>query len=227
MSTNGSGKVEIIVFDFDGTLAELRLDFADMKRQLSRLAEHYLDCTLPEPSLPVLEWLDVLEALVRKTDERGSEEFRQKARELIVQLELEAARHGRLFPFTRSVLRHLGQNQIATAIITRNCAEAVRIVFQDLDDYCTTFLARDHVPRVKPDPDHLLRALRQANANPDKALMVGDHPLDIQTGKRAGVLTAGVWSGSASHEDLLQSGADWVAKNCDELMEVLNHKKLI
>ena len=35
-------KIESLVFDFDGTLAELRLDFAEMKLRLNTLAESYL-----------------------------------------------------------------------------------------------------------------------------------------------------------------------------------------
>ena len=54
-------KIECFVFDFDGTLAELRLDFAEMKLRLNSLAESYMAPTPPPPFLPVLEWLTWLE----------------------------------------------------------------------------------------------------------------------------------------------------------------------
>jgi phosphoglycolate phosphatase len=227
MRGNRSEKVQAMVFDFDGTLAELRLDFAEMKRRLSGLAESYLSRALPEPVVPALEWSEMLRALIEESDTDCAEEFRYRANELVVRMELESAHRGCLFPFTRPILRLLGRRGIRTAIITRNCEAAVRVVFNDMDEFCTTFLARDHVPRVKPDPDHLFRALKKTKANPAGALIVGDHPLDVQTGKRAGILTAGVWSGSASSADLMKSGADWVARNCEELMRVLSEQKLI
>ncbi|MEN6441144.1 MAG: HAD-IA family hydrolase, partial [Syntrophobacter sp.] len=110
---------------------------------------------------------------------------------------------------------------IKTAVITRNCDAAVRIVFPDILDYCHCFLARDHVRSPKPDPAHLLRALEVIGAGPATALMVGDHCIDIETGKAAGVLTAGVGSGNVSREELSRAGADWVAGDCKELVSIL------
>jgi phosphoglycolate phosphatase len=229
MAGNGKPdrKLEMIVFDFDGTLAELHLDFGDMKRRLAELAGMYLRGVPCVPSVRALEWSELLAASIEAFNEAGAMEFRRKADELVVRMELDSAERGRLFSFTRPMLTELNERGIETAIITRNCEAAVRFVFRDMDRYCGTFLAREHVPRVKPDPDHLLRALNMAGADPAGALMVGDHPIDVETGKSAGVRTAGVWSGSAPESDLLSSGADWVAGDCGGLMEVLRSRELI
>jgi phosphoglycolate phosphatase len=220
-------KLKSIVFDFDGTLAELHLDFPAMKRQILALAQEYFDCPLPAPSAPALEWLETVVSRLQESDAPAASELEKRSAALIKDIELDAAYRGALFPFTRSILQTLGQEGIKIAIITRNCEEAVRIVFPDLDRYCGGFLARDHVRRVKPDPDHLLRALETIAALPENALMVGDHPLDIQTGQRAGILTAGVWSGTATEEELTRSGADLTARNCEELITVLKERSLI
>ena len=228
--TNGKSpvRIESIVFDFDGTLAELHLDFGEMKRRLAVLAEEFTNGDAPPSALPALEWLEALVERVRKSSSKAAAENLQKrATALIVDMELEGARRGCLFSFTRPILNELRQKGIKVAIITRNCEMAVRLVFPDLDLYCSSFLARDHVPRVKPDPDHLLRALAMASASTQGALMVGDHPLDVQTGKRAGVLTAAVWSGSATQADLIRSGARWIAGNCEELIAALKAEELI
>jgi phosphoglycolate phosphatase len=71
---------------------------------------------------------------------------------------------------------------------------------------------------------HLLLALERLTTPAGTALMVGDHPLDIQTGKRAGTLTAGVTSGNSSEADLSKSGADWTARNCEELVDLLTRE---
>jgi phosphoglycolate phosphatase len=220
-------KLKSIVFDFDGTLAELHLDFPAMKRQIRALAQEYFDYPLPVPSFPALEWLETLVGSLQTSDAPAAWELEKRAAALIKDIELDAAYRGSLFPFTRSILQTLRQEGIKIAIITRNCEEAVRIVFPDLDRYCEGFLARDHVLRVKPDPDHLLRALETIAALPETALMVGDHPLDIQTGQRAGILTAGVWSGTATEEELVRSGADLTASNCEELITALKERSLI
>ncbi len=218
MNHRDSGKLKAVVFDFDGTLAELHLNFVEMKRQLRILAQEYFSEVLQTPQIPALEWLETLAVRLHQRDEAAAFEFEERASLLIKELELEAAHRGSLFPFARTILRELQQAGIKIAIITRNCEEAVRIVFPDLDRYCEGFLARDHVHRVKPDPDHLLQALEKIGAPPENALMVGDHPLDMQTGQRAGVFTAGVWSGHASEQDLIRAGADLTARNCQELI---------
>jgi phosphoglycolate phosphatase len=57
--------------------------------------------------------------------------------------------------------------------------------------------------------------------------MIGDHPLDIETARRAGTLSAGVASGHASQEALAQAGPDFVARDCRELAELLAARGLI
>ena len=220
-------KLKAIIFDFDGTLAELRLDFPEMKRQLGLLAQEYFSRGLQLPNVPALEWLEALHARLQQRNEAAAQEFETRAHALIQAIEIEAAHGGALFPFTRSLLRELQEEGIKVAIITRNCEAAVRMVFPDLEHYCAGFLARDHVHRVKPDPDHLLRALETIAASPESALMVGDHPLDMQTGKSAGILTAGVSSGNASEEDLVRAGATLTARNCEELIAALRARSLL
>lgn len=217
---NDKHKIRAIVFDFDGTLAELHIDFGCMKSELGILAGEFLPGVEPPP-LRVLEWLEELKCDVRRRAPRRLSEFLDRADRLVQDMELDAARRGSLFPFTRPMLENLQLQGIKAAVITRNCEEAVRLVFPDVDRYCGGLLARDHVPKVKPDPDHLLRALEVLACGVEGVLMVGDHPLDVETGKRAGVLTAGVSSGRISLEELARTGADWVAANCRDLMEQL------
>lgn len=54
--------------------------------------------------------------------------------------------------------------------------------------------------------------------------MVGDHPIDIETGKRAGAMTAGVATGRISVSELRQAGADFVAEDCMQLINMLKNQ---
>lgn len=215
-----SRKIGAVVFDFDGTLAELRLDFGVMKEQVRLLAGEFLG-HVEAPPLRVLEWLDVLGEEIQRRDPALFADFMHRAETVLQGMEVEAAQQGSLFAFTRPMLEGLRERGIRAAVITRNCDAAVRIVFPDVDVYCDVLLARDHVPRVKPDPDHLLRALERLACGTERALMVGDHPLDVETGRRAGVLTAGVSSGRMTLGDLARAGADWVAGDCPGIMDQL------
>jgi phosphoglycolate phosphatase len=220
-SPKGLRLIRAIVFDFDGTLAELHIDFDEMKSRLESLASEYVPITWKAPLPPVLELLTILTGKVVELRNGGAAEFQARANALITGIEVEAAAKGRLFPFTRNLFRKLERRGIKSAIITRNCEQGVRMVFPDLDTYCTHLLSREHVKRVKPHPDHLLEALQLIGSTPEAALMVGDHPLDIETGLRAGTLTGGVASGRMSKEELASTGAHWTADDCESLLTLL------
>ncbi|MDR3569237.1 MAG: HAD family hydrolase [Syntrophobacteraceae bacterium] len=211
-------KIDCFIFDFDGTLAEFRLDFAQMKQRLNSLASSYLAIPPPQPFLPALEWLAWLEARIGESGGR-SEAFHVQAMAMISEMEVESAKCGALFRFTRPLLKMLKESGAKTAIITRNCEAAVRVVFPDLLDVCPAFFSRDQVISPKPDPAHVACALEFLRADPRTAIMIGDHPMDIKTGKAAGIFTAGVCSGSASRSELLAAGADWIARDCEELIK--------
>lgn len=219
-----------LVFDFDGTLALLTLDFDTMRRRLGALAQEFSPA-LPDPSdHPILEWRTLVAEQLENGLPTGIDTaniFLARSADLILAMEVEAARRGTLFAFTRPLLRSLREAGTKSAIITRNCSQAVTCVFPDYADYCPTLLTRDDVSRAKPDPEHLLTALEHIGCSPQETMMIGDHPLDITTGKRAGAWTAGVASGRVSQRELLESGADMSAADCDELVQKLQKQAII
>ncbi len=54
---------------------------------------------------------------------------------------------------------------------------------------------RDTFPVFKPHPDHLLGAIRLANGNPARAVMIGDSEVDVGTAKAARIPVIGVTFG--------------------------------
>ncbi len=222
-----NGQIDAIVFDFDGTLAELTIDFAAMKRRLKALGQAFMEDLPNEDHLPVLEWIDTMSGHIRSRDESLGKEFHTRCRFLVTSMEHEAANSGRLFSYTPSILRRLDNKGIKTAIITRNSASAVRIIYPEIADMNGSFLAREDVKQVKPHPEHLLAAIRAIDVPAHRTLMVGDHPMDIETGRSAGAMSAGVASGRIDLEELGKANPDFLASNCEELMFILREKELI
>ncbi|HZS60008.1 MAG TPA: HAD family hydrolase [Gemmatimonadaceae bacterium] len=81
----------------------------------------------------------------------------------------------------------------------------------------------DDAARSKPDPDIVAAALKKSGAPPQRALMIGDTPYDVEAAVRAGVhaiaLRCGGWDdrhlqGStaiyADPQDLLDHAVDWI-----------------
>lgn len=220
-------KIEAIVFDFDGTLAELTIDFDEMKKRLKALGSAFLD-PLPEKNdIPALEWVDFMADCLAEDNPDLGKEFHTRCRFLIISMEVEAARNGKLFPFTCEILSSLRNSGIKTGIITRNTASAVRELVPEIETLSGCFLSREDVQNVKPHPEHLFKALDVIGVDPANTLMVGDHPMDIETGKRAGSMTAGVATGRMSVEELKKADPDFVAADCAELMQLLEKEGLI
>ena len=213
--------IDTLVFDFDGTLAVLRIDFGAMREAVMDLARWYGRGPEDFDGGYVLEGIErCATALVGQAPEKAGA-FRSAAHRLIETIELEAARDGGLFPFTRPALRGLSAAGFRIGVITRNFGGAVRTVFPDIDACVPVFIPREETPRVKPDPVHLSTAIRRLGASPEGTLMVGDHPMDLETGRLAGTRTAGVASGRIGREELADAGADGVFAHIGELADHL------
>jgi phosphoglycolate phosphatase len=210
-----------VLFDFDGTLAVLNLDFAAMR---SRVLAFTLAQALPPETF---EGLDILELIAHATillHQRHPESavvFARDVEQILQEMEVTAAQQSGLLPGVEALLGALQGYRIGVGIVTRNCNAAVRVMFPQLDHYCQAFFPRDRVTRVKPHPEHLQAALNCLGAPPAGTLMVGDGALDMQAGKALGMFSIGVLSGSGTRDWLLQHGADLVLESVTDLLRYL------
>jgi phosphoglycolate phosphatase len=208
--TTDPGSWKAIVFDFDGTLAKLNIDFSGMRAGILDLIAHY---RIPSEGITHLHILEMIEAAGARLALHSPDEaplFSHAAHALITGIEIEAASDGALFAGTKTLLAELGRRSIRIGVVTRNCNAAVMRTFPDIDRYCQAVLTRDDAYRVKPHPEHLISALSLLGTHPAEAVMVGDHPLDIQLGRETGTYTIGVLSGQSTREALLRAGADLI-----------------
>lgn len=74
---------------------------------------------------------------------------------------------------------------------------------------------------TKPFPDPVLWAAEQMGVPPQECLMIGDTPVDIKAGKRAGAQTVGVLCGFGYENELRRVGADLVLNHTSDLMNIL------
>jgi phosphoglycolate phosphatase len=210
--------MKAMVFDFDGTLAVLTIDFGLMRRRVldwmkaygigeERIHEKYL--------LEIIE--EVRHLLVEERRAKEAQKFFDGAHHILKEVELEAAAGGKLIPGSKGVLRSLREKGVKVGIVTRNCEDAVRRVFPDLDAYCDVFVSRDGVGKVKPHPDHLTSVMKALRVSGAEAVMVGDHVLDILAGKKVGMKTVGVLTGTIKREEFEKAGADYILSSVSEI----------
>lgn len=211
--------LQAIIFDFDGTLARLNIDFPMMRRALAELIASYGVPTADISHLLVLEMIEAGRQWLAGRDGARSAGFIEKTHRLVYEIEMEGARTGELIPGVREMLAGLRQRGIEPGVLTRNCMEAVLATFPDINDYCRAVITREATPKVKPDPEHLRITLERLDAQPRNAAMVGDHPMDIEVGKKLGATTIGVLTGFYNREGLEQAGADLIIESAANILE--------
>jgi phosphoglycolate phosphatase len=210
-----------VVFDFDGTLAVLNIDFSSMRERVFNLMKRYgvREELIEEKYL--LEIIDEVYQILWGKSPSDAEEFYQEAHRILYEIELRAAEDGRLIPEVERTLKILRGRGIKIGIVTRNCEDAVRKVFPDIDDYCDVFVSRNSIKKVKPHPDHLISVLRALGVLGEEAVMIGDHPIDIQAGKKVGMKTIGVLTGRTKREEFEKAGADYILEEASEVYDLL------
>lgn len=211
---------ECILFDFDGTLAP-NLDLPDLRRRVIALTRQR---GVPDTAFEGLYIVEIIEAAthwLRGRDSESAARYHHEGHTLITTFEVTAARHTRPFPDVPPMLRTLRARRKRLGVVTRNCASAVRTVFQDIDAYCDSVLTRDDVAHLKPDVRHLEAALVALGRPGGSAVMVGDGALDMRAGRELGMICVGVLTGSGSSAQLREAGAHLVLPSAADLVGCL------
>jgi phosphoglycolate phosphatase len=213
--------IKTIIFDFDGTLAKLNIDFQKMREIIMKLILSYGITGNELHTDFILEMIASAEAILNQRSALMAKKFLNAANSIIEDIEIQAANNGELFDGTKYLLKSLRTHGISCGIITRNCAKAVNIVFPDILSYCPVVVCRDDVKKVKPHPEHLNTALNKLGSSPQSTLMIGDHPLDIKTGRNAGTYTCGVLTGHCKRNDFIETGSDLVLPQATDILDII------
>lgn len=181
-----SSLVEAVLFDLDGTLVDSAIDFGRMRREmLAMAAEAGCDGAL-------LEGADILQiraaACARAADPPA---MLQRAEKRLVAIELAAMERSTRVEGAAEVLAALRGRDVRVGIVTRNCRGIAAASLRRHGLPYDILIAREDTPRVKPDPEHLRRALAALAVPPEAAVMVGDGRMDVQAGLAGGLRTVG------------------------------------
>jgi len=162
---------EAVVYDLDGTLARLRVDWGAVRDEVAGK----LRARGVETATASL-W-ELFETADREPLERIVEET-------IAEHERDGARRSDRLPTADELPR-----ECPVGVCSLNCEAACRIALEihGLDSYVDVIVGRDTVATQKPDPEPLLYAIRGLDALPAATLFVGDSKRDADTADRAGV----------------------------------------
>lgn len=162
---------ETIVYDLDGTLVRLDVDWDAVSRDVeAALADH--DIRTEGRDL----W-GVLECSV----ETGHREVVEAA---IGAHEVAGAESGRRLALAADL-----PHDVPVGVVSLNCEDACRRALRvhKLDKHVEVVVGRDTIDSFKPDPEPLLCAIDELGGEPSRTLFVGDSESDKTTAERAGV----------------------------------------
>jgi HAD superfamily hydrolase (TIGR01509 family) len=87
-------------------------------------------------------------------------------------------------------------------------------------------VTKDDTDASKPAPDIFGAALDYLGVAPDRAIVIGDTPWDVEAAAKLGISTISVLTGGATREQLTDAGAVAVYEDVAELLEHLDDSPL-
>ena len=214
--------IELVIFDFDGTLGDThRTIIATVQQTLQELghpiaSEEAITATI---GLPLR---DCYHHYLPNLDDAG--------------LDACEATHHRLFDINRKTnppvpfphvletLQWLCLQGIKITIASSRTSFSLRDLLADMGiaDLFDYVLGSEDVARAKPDPEPVLQTLRAMDILAEHSLVVGDMGVDILMGARAGCKTVGVTYGNGTREELAKCGADFIIDHMQEIRNLLD-----
>lgn len=207
-------KFDAVLFDLDGTILDTT-DFIIKAFKYSLRFHLNKKVTLTEvrniAGLPLDECYRIVTGL-KEVDHltKSHHDFQAKNLSMV-----------KTFPNTLKTLQALKKAGIAVAAVTTRCGH-VETALQAVGiyDYFKFIITPNEVKETKPHPKPLLRALELLSVNPEKALMIGDSPVDIQAGKNAKVKTVAALYG-VHGKKLLKENPDYVIDDISQTLPII------
>jgi HAD superfamily hydrolase (TIGR01509 family) len=208
-----------VVFDFDGTLVDsMMVIFEALNEALSKrnLATIDLDLLGRMAGRPIGDIINA-KTYVPESTVKTIEEDVFKAYVEFCRVSCQ------LLPDVENTLRVLKSKGVRLGLFTTTPRKPLKVVVRRLaiGDYFDVMLAKDDA-RSKPDPDGLEQIIAEFGIRKDECLYVGDSPIDVLTGKAAGVRTVAVTTGVTTMEQLRENEPDFIITDLGQLLTLIN-----
>lgn len=188
--------LKLLVFDFDGTLFDLGVNWHGVRRLLG------IDGTAESLGT-------ALQRLSTKRDPRLT---------AVREYELAALGDRRVSPEVAGLLEILAA-RYRIAILTRNSREVVERAWDGMSTRLRLHIVgREDTTRLKPDPAGLYQILRYFGITPDQTVLIGDTYHDVEAAKRAGLISIVVSNKRLSYQP---AGADHYVDCIADLLSLL------
>mgnify|MGYP000230696720 FL=1 len=210
---------KMVIFDLDGTLLDTLDDLCNSVNYSLR-TNNFPERSLAEVRTFVGNGIRLL--IERSVPEGTSKELIDKTFECFkTYYAVHCNDKTKTYPGVMDMLKELKKNGYKIAVLSNKAQYAVtklcNIYFNNLLDDAVG--ARENAK--KPSPDALYICAENNNINLNNVIYVGDSDVDVATANNAGVRGIAVTWGFRSRELLIKCGAENLADNTDELLQIL------
>jgi len=211
--------VRVLIFDLDGTLIDSKLDLA---LSVNAARAHLGLGPLVQEEIFGYVGRGAPMLIRRALGEQASEADAERALEFFLQYyRAHMLDHTVTYPGVRETLQQL--EGFPMAVLTNKPERFSRLILEGLSihGYFRYVYGGNSFERKKPDPVGVEILLRDFQAGPREAMVIGDSEIDVLTARNAGTWSCGVTYGLGSHM-LAAYPPDLLLDNLAELPAHLN-----
>lgn len=214
-------KPKLIIFDFDGTLGDTRHNIIITLQRTMRIlglpVKSDEECAATIGLTLGDSFRSMYPDMSADVAERCVTVYRDIFYESIEELTPQ------LFPGVSDTLARLAAMDIKMSIASSRSSPSLLLFLERMGvaGYFPYVLGSDNVLRHKPDPEPVLKTLRELGYDASEAFVVGDMPVDVAMAHGAGVRAIAVTFGNATREELVESNADYIIDDFTKILEIV------
>lgn len=217
--------LKAVIFDLDGVIVKFNLNSRRIKEEM--IAELEAD-GIPKGKLSAEKPFSIMkETIVQHLSAIGKEGMAdaliKKAERIQIDHEVVAARETELLSGAKQILGFIKGKGLKVALFTYNNSRAAEIALSrhGIEGYFDLIVARDMVPKPKPNPAHLTVILDKLGIQRGEAIVVGDSEMDIMPSKALGVKVVALTTGMRRSEELSRLNPDYLIPDMRSLEGII------
>lgn len=209
--------LDLLIFDLDGTLVDSRQDiFNAVNRMLERLDLP----ALPGETIVGYVGNGVRELIRRSLGPAHFGRLEEGTAHFLEHYSAHLIDYTHLYPGVAETLEGLAGKR--KAVVSNKLEDLSRRILKglEIDHHFALVVGGDTVGKKKPSPEAVRLVLETLGVRPERAMIVGDSPTDIEAGRAAGIRTCGVTYGFKPPDLVRAAGPDLTI---DDLRELRNY----
>ncbi len=213
--------IRCVLFDLEGTLVDFQWKLEEAEAELRRAAAGVLGGG-PE-RFAGLNYAGIWKAAMEAAGPALGPRMEQTLGPIYDRYDMDAATRWSLRAGAAPTLTRLRELGVPMALVTNVGRKATtRILTRlDIDRGFGTVVTRNDVPRMKPSPEGIHKALSALGATAAEALMVGDSLSDLEAARAAGCRVAIVLGGESTEAAIRAARPDRVLTDLGEILGAL------